>query len=215
MSLSRRAMIVAGAAAAIPVVCQLPAFAQPAGGARDAKANADAELATWMLADGFKQIEVSRPALQKAEDDAVKAFAQAEIKEHEDLKAKITAKGIRPLVPIGGEAAGANAAAADANNAAGVVSGRSVLQVKNEIAVQCMKNNTAEGARKQGKAFDDFYVNDQLSAHMTLKDTVEVALRHASPEMKPVLEEALATINTHLDTLKGLKQKMMDEAKRA
>ena len=140
MSLSRRAVIVAGAAA-VPA-CLLPAaFAQeqqPAAAARDAAAVAataagggqaaasmqrDPALATWVLIDGYKQIEVSQLAVEKAQSDAVKAFAQAEIKEHQDVKAKLQSKGMKPLVAVGGQkeavaAEGAGQPAARAEDAA-------------------------------------------------------------------------------------------------
>jgi predicted outer membrane protein len=205
MSISRRTILAAGAIAAVPAVCSIPAALAQVGDASTAKAGADANIATWMGIDGFKQIEVSKPAEQKATDDAVKAFARAEIDEHETLKKKLMEKGLKPLVPPG-KAGGAMPSPSEAT---------AVLAMKNEVAVQCVENTNAELGKKSGAMYDHAYTVNQLEAHMQLKDTVQVALRHASPELKPVLSEAMGIIEQHLATLKDLHQKQLDALKKA
>lgn len=208
MSISRRTILAAGAAAAVPAICSLPALAQVGDMARGAANKAmgpDANIATWMSIDGFKQIEVSKPAEGKATDDAVKAFARAEIDEHETLKKKLAEKGFKPLVPVGKEG----------GDAAKLAPGADVLAMKNEIAVQCVENTNAELGKKSGAMYDHAYTVNQLEAHMQLKDTVQVALKHASAELKPLLTEAMGIIETHLATLKQLHQKQMDAMKKA
>ena len=217
--ISRRTMLVAGAAAAVPVLCSIPAFAQmdDTGGGGGGKAKGhDAHFATWMAIDGYKQIQVSKPAQEKAKDDAVKAFAKAEIEEHETLKKRLMEKGLKPIVQPGQTGGGGGSGGGTGGGGAnGMGTAADILMHKNEIAVQCVESTNAEGEKKEGMMFDDFYVNQQLVAHMELKDTVTVAMKHASGDMKPILTEAMGIIETHLASLKQMKQKMMQQMKNA
>jgi predicted outer membrane protein len=190
MSVSRRTILAAGAAAAVPATLATKVFA-----AADAKGE-DGLIATWMLIDGNKQIYVSKPVLDKGGADA-KAFAQAEIDEHETVKKKLMEKGLQPLVPVG-EMGGGMADPMSAN---------AVLMMKNEIGKTCIENTNAEMSKKSGEEYDMAYIANQLEAHMMLKDTVQVAMKHASADLKPVLDEAMGVIETHLATLKSLKMK--------
>jgi predicted outer membrane protein len=195
MSISRRAMLAAGAVAAIPAVLTMPSLVLAAD---DSTTALDAQIATWMLTDGHKQIWVSKPAAEKATTPEVKAFAEAEMQEHQNLKAKMMAKGVKPLVMVGEDK--------DMEMKAGTAT--SLLGFKNELALQCIKSINAEMSEKSGAEYDMAYVSGQLHAHMDLKDTVTVAMKHASSDMKPLLQEAMGIIDTHLSTLKGLKQKL-------
>jgi predicted outer membrane protein len=195
MSLSRRAVLAAGAVAAIPTVLSMPSLVRAA----DDTMTLDAQLATWMLIDGHKQIWVSKPAAEKATMAEVKAFAEAEMKEHQDLKAKIMAKGVKPVVMVGED----KEMKMEAGTAA------SVLGFKSELAVQCIKTINADMAQKSGAEFDHAYVFSQMVAHMELKDTVTVAMQHASADMKPILTDAMSVIETHISTLKGLHKNVM------
>jgi predicted outer membrane protein len=192
MSLSRRAVLAAGAVAAIPAVLSMPSIVRAAD-----DDSLDAQLATWMLTDGHKQIWVSKPAAEKATSPEVKAFAEAEMQEHQELKAKIMAKGVKPLVTVGEEGMGMKSGPT------------ALLGFKNELALQCIKTMNAEMEQKSGKEYDEAYVHSQLVAHMDLKSTVTVAMQHASADMKPILTQAMSVIETHLSTLKGLHKNMM------
>lgn len=245
MAVSRRAVIAAGLAA-IPV-CALSAYGQESSGSGAAGAGAgaagsdratgrdatgstggstgaspggrmDAALATMLMIDGYKQIEISRFAAERAQSDAVKAFATAEVKEHESLKATLQGKGQRPLVAIGqGSEAGGQAKAPAGQPepqpaAAGIAgSGRGasdVLQVKNEIATLCVSTTKQQLEAMQGAELDKMYVNQQLIAHLDLLDSAQVFKRHGSEDMRATLLQAQPVIEQHIATLKQLKSQL-------
>lgn len=215
MSLSRRTILAGAAAAAVPaVVFGQMGGGQPGGmggggmGGPGGRMSPDANITTWMEIDGYKQINVSKPVLDKATDDAVKDFAKAEIDEHETLKKKLADKGFNPLIPVGDQ----SGQQADGEQRP---RGGFALQMKNEIAVQCVKSTNEEMSKLNGMLYDHQYTVSQLDAHMGLKDTVTVAMAHATDEMKPILTEAMTIIDKHIATLKDLHTKQLAKMKSA
>ena len=113
-TISRRDVLSAGVGA-VPLLglaavasAQTPPPAAPTRGTADgaagrmaAEGTSDAPLAACMLIKGKKQIEVCRFALTKIQDADVKAFAQAEIDEHETLKKKLQTLGYDAPTPAG------------------------------------------------------------------------------------------------------------------
>ncbi len=191
----------------------------------DQKAGAqmkDAMLATHLMLDGQKQIAVSKVAAQRAQNKAVKEFAAAEIKEHQDFKQKLEAIGLKPLVMIShaqddsqttpGDKKQAPATnAQDPTNPQGQgASGQAgpqgspvhgILQVRKELAEQCTVSIVNMLNKKEEAKFDKAYIGTQLTAHMELWDTVQVFKKHASPDLRRVLEEAHPVIEQHLQRL--------------
>jgi len=100
MTVSRREALVLGAA--VPVSGLFLASArgqapqQMPGGQGYGE---DPILACCLLIDGRKQIEVCRWAKEKAKSDDVKAFAQAEIDEHEKIKTDLRRLGFEYPAP--------------------------------------------------------------------------------------------------------------------
>src|SRR4051794_6212769 len=100
MSVSRREALVLGAA--VPVSGLFLASArgqspqQMPGGQGYGE---DPILSCCLLIDGRKQIEICRWAKERAKGDDVKAFAQAEIDEHEKIKADLRRLGFEYPAP--------------------------------------------------------------------------------------------------------------------
>jgi predicted outer membrane protein len=84
------------------------------------------------------------------------------------------------------------------------------MQIKHEIADQCLASTRRELESKSGSEFDECYVGMQVGAHMKMADALTVLERHASPELQPVLRKGLETVRTHLDHAKKVK-KSLDE----
>ena len=62
--------------------------------------------------------------------------------------------------------------------------------------------------QKPEAEFDKCYIGSQVMAHMAMVDTLEVFSRHASPELKSVLEKGKQTAQMHLDEAKKLEQQL-------
>ena len=243
--MNRREVIAAGAAA-LPVLglaaaasAQTPRTKPAAGGAT--ADSQDTPLAACVLIKGHKQIEVCRAALAKIEDTEVKAFAQAEIDEHETLKKKLQKLGYDAPTPLAGfGAAGTTGAgtgtagraqtadgtptrstAGTATAAGGVTVGRHTLpadlamqiEIAREVGEQCIQTNKTETAPLKGLDFDKRFVGSQLDAHYDLLDHGVVFRKHCSAEMAPVLDEAKKIIDQHIAVCKQLMSKL--ETKKA
>ena len=210
--MSRRKVLVAGAGI-IPAAGLFGAAAAAQEAAR-AVMSEDPLLAAMLLIGGRRQIAVSKVAEEGSGNRDVKAFARAEIEEHETVAARLRERGYLFPTVAGAGAAGAVAegpgGAAPAARAltvgrapvpAGAAPG---LLVQVEVGEQCIANMRAELARQQGLKFDKCYVGDQLHEHFGLLDKAQVFRRHASAELAPVLDEARPIIERHIATLRGL-----------
>jgi len=101
MTVSRREALVLGAAVPVSGLFlasargQVPQQQTPGGQGY----GEDPILSCCLLIDGRKQIEICRWAKEKAKGDDVKAFAQAEIDEHEKIKADLKRLGFEYPAP--------------------------------------------------------------------------------------------------------------------
>ncbi len=229
MTVSRRDALVAGAAA-LPVVAlaavasaQVPATRTQPGiaGARGAAGSAQGEdplLGAMMLFKGRRQIETSKYALSRTENQEVKAFLNSEIQEHETLKGELQTKfGLAYPTPAGSGAAPAGSGttpaggmnptvavgAVQVNGAAG-----SILTVKGEVIDQCIANYKKNMAKYTGVKLDKAIIGDQLHEHQGLLDDVLVFQRHSSAAMLPALKTAQSIIEQHIATCEQLMEKL-------
>jgi predicted outer membrane protein len=82
------------------------------------------------------------------------------------------------------------------------------IQIKAEIAAECLKSAKQELSSKSGAEFDKCYMTAQAFAHMTMNDVLTVFERHASPALAQHLTSAKATTKQHLDMAKQLVKKL-------
>ena len=219
MSMTRRNALVAGAAA-------LPAAAlaaQPPAGGRDGQPSqgmgADPFLAVCVLGGGKRQIEVCRFAQPKLKTEDVKAFCQAEIDEHEGLKADLAKLGYQPPAPATAPANGVQPAGGRGDTGAAVSVGKhtftpavsTVVMIDTEVVETCIANTKQALSKCEAKGqtkFEKAFIGDQLHEHMGLLDKVTTFQRHASQEMQPALKKAEATIRQHIATCEQLMEKL-------
>lgn len=228
----------------------------------------DQALATCLLIDGSKQIQVSQIGAKRAQHQSVKAFAMAEVKEHQELKTKLENKGFKSLVgevgssqmpqsgagssqgtgtgtvvgttgttPATGTTGGAvvpgttgttpatgstgktgttgTVPATGGTAAMGMGEGVKMLALKLELAEQCVQTSRKELESKEGADFDKAFTGMQLAAHLQLWDTVQVFKRHASEDLRPVLDEAQPVIEKHIAQLKQIMKQLESGSKGA
>ena len=189
----------------------------------------DPLLAACLLVGGRRQIEVCQFALERLQNHDCKAFAKAEIEEHQKIKADLQKLGYKypappanvpgaaqpgqPVPPVGPRD---GAAAAGQPAPVFIAIGRlivpppasNLLKVEAEVVMHCVANYRAKMGRKAGDQFDKAFVGDQLHEHYALLDKAQVFSRHASAAMKPSLNDGLAVIQRHIQTLEQLKEQM-------
>ena len=241
MSVSRRQALLFGAALPPAALLADLAGAQtapqalpqnlPTGPTGQAK---DPLVAGCLLIGGRKQIENCTWAMKKLQSDDVKAFARAEIDEHEGVKRKLKELGFDyPVAPVAAAAsiATTDAAAGDVQPAGGAVTdrggdtlpaawvvnvGRSALPLEaaclialdHEISENCIRNYRKEMDQYAGTKFDKRFVGHQLDEHLSLLDKVQAFRRHTTAAVQPVLEEGQKTIEKHIEACKALMDRL-------
>lgn len=202
MSLTRR-----NALAALPAAAFLPAFAGAQPTAQPATAPPkDPLLAPCLLICGRKQIENCSYALKKLQSDEAKAFARAEIDEHETIKKKLKELGYDyPVTAASGTQTNQPAAwSVTAGTARLPMEAAGLIAVDHEVADQCIANARMEMDKLSGRELDKHFIGCQLGEHYALLDKVQTFRRHASPKMEAVLADGQKVIETHIATLKKI-----------
>jgi hypothetical protein len=225
MTMTRRNALLAGAAS-LPAATLLlgTARGQTPGQPGRQTLGEDPLLAACLLNDGRRQIEVCQFAKLRCQDEDVKAFAQAEIDEHEKVKADLGKFGYRPATPAAGSGAAAGGQPVQQAGAfvpqGNLVSvGRVTLApgvsqlvtIESEVVDACiasakqwLTNKEQRGKLKLDKAF----IGDQLHAHHGLLDKVTVFKKHATPEVMPVLDQGEQIIRQHIATCERIMEKL-------
>lgn len=80
-----------------------------------------------------------------------------------------------------------------------------------DLGRKCRQSATEMLNEKQGAEFDKAYMHMAVAAHVHSKDTIEVFRNYSSDRLRTGLDEALRTVNTHLEHAKTLCKKT-DEA---
>jgi predicted outer membrane protein len=189
---------------------------------------------TECVIDGNQaEITLAKLAGQKATDPEVKKFAEKMIEDHTAFVNKLQSvksgaagqsnstesRTGGPGVDINVPAAGIRVQAGessdsqttgDSNRGTKLQGGgaRQFLQVKKEVAAQCLQTMTRELSQKEGSHFDRCYINGQVAAHMKMADELSVFSRHATGDLQPILQEGLQTTKQHLETAKQIAERL-------
>jgi predicted outer membrane protein len=82
--------------------------------------------------------------------------------------------------------------------------GNVFVQIKEELADECLSSAQRELQEKKGAKFDHCYLGMQLAAHMKMIDTLKVFEQHATPELQRVFQKGRETAQKHFDHAKEL-----------
>lgn len=212
-----------------------PGQRQP-GRAAQGDSISDGQLAACLIIDNYKEVALAQFAQQKSQNEQVKAFAEKLIRDHQQfiqqLQETATSGGFsnEQLTLSGAQSpAGARPGQADPQRPGTTprtqdpqaprrtarpaeLEGRggqvSFIELKQELAEQCLQTIREELEQKPQAEFDKCYIGSQVMAHMTMVDTLEVFSRHASPELQSVLEKGKQTTQAHLNEAKKLEQQL-------
>lgn len=88
------------------------------------------------------------------------------------------------------------------------------LQIKREIADECLATAQRELSAKEGKEFDACFIGMQLGAHMYMVDELKVLERHASGEFQGTLRKGRETAQRHVDQAKKIMKNLEDDNSR-
>lgn len=167
------------------------------------------DLAALLTICNQGEVDMSKIGVERAKHDDVKKFAEEMVKAHTEMLGKIQ------------QADAAHAAQANANNSAGTVGRRAasvdadspIVSLHREIAAQCAQSTQEELGKKEGAEFDKCFMGAQLGAHMHAIDSMKVFQRHATGELRQVLDEGVQAATSHLEHAKGIMKSLETAAK--
>jgi putative membrane protein len=156
-----------------------------------------------------RQADGSRRTERKADakDDATDRTDRDDISPRADRKDD---GNRRPGARLDGRADGTRGDAGNALAAWNSGLSRQMMQIRQELADQCLASHQRELNEKEGKEFDMTYMGMQIAAHMHMVDALTVFNKHASSELQQVLDEGLQTSKQHLEHAKRLIRKLDD-----
>jgi len=196
-------------------ICGL-ALAEDAPANKASSQKMDDHFASCLIMQNQNEIALAKTAEEKASDKEVKQFAQHLEQDHTKFMAQLAKFGgnevrnrdtsRRDAKPETSATARTDAARTGDSNS----HEQQHMQIKRELADECLASTQQELGQKKGKEFDECYVGIQIAAHMQMVTELKVLERHASPELAAVLKEGRNTAQKHLDEAKRI---MKDLAK--
>jgi len=179
----------------------------------------DPVLAAKLLIKGRRQIEACRFAMDKLQHDECKAFAKAEIDEHEHIKQQLSQQGYE-FPTSGNNRSGVVTTGAtdgdDRQRGMAVTVGKislspeasGMIAMGLEVLEQCLTTYKAEMGKLQGMKLDKCFIGDQLHAHYEIFDHAMVFRKHSTRNLATVLDEGKPVIERHIATCKQIMDKL-------
>lgn len=171
-------------------------------GSQIAPGSLDSYLVSCLITGNKGEIALSQIAEQRASSPQVKTFAEQMVKEHSDMLSKVQS--------LGGAAKTQNRStsstqAGQAEQAhAGQATIDQLMQIKDQVAQQCLEMAKRELNQLEGTEFDKAYMGMQVGAHHQMAAQLTVFKLHASPALQSVVAKGLEATEQHLENAKRL-----------
>ena len=82
------------------------------------------------------------------------------------------------------------------------------LQIKQEIADQCLISASREFGSKKGEEFDECYIGSQILLHMKKIAELKVLEKHVSSQLQTTLRDGREHAEHHLEQAKKIKDSL-------
>jgi predicted outer membrane protein len=192
-------------------------------GASGQSTDMDSFIASCLLIGNQEEVALAQLAVDQAESDQVKQFAQMLIEDHQ--------KAIQKLQPLAKPGIGLNEASQSASagqSRAGQSSQQSgaqqytanrpsldrgagnsatadqILQLDQEAAQECLQMTKSMLQEKQGAEFDKAFAGMQVGMHVGMLAKLKASERHASGELASAIKESQQTVQNHLEQAKQI-----------
>jgi predicted outer membrane protein len=194
-----------------------------------ASRTADQTIAQCLGIGNQEEIALATLAASKTQNPQVKQFAETLVKDHGRFLSRLEPFGAQKieLARRGGEALDrerprtaparpaerrgevAEREGAPSRQTAAREQGLDFLDVKRQMAQKCLAAAERQWAEHQGAEADQCFVGGQLVLHQQMLDAQQVLKQYASPELQAVIQEGIATTQTHLDHAKNLMKELV------
>jgi predicted outer membrane protein len=185
----------------------------------------DQFIASCLLIGNQEEVALAQVAVDRAENENVKQFAQMLVDDHQKTIQKLqqhakqgvgldseptlsAASGVRSgqsdsnLSPTAQQYT-ANRADLDRDSASNGALDQ-VLKMQQQAAQECLSMTKAMMQEKQGAEFDKAFAGSQIGAHVGMLAKLKASEQHVSSELAPIIQESQQTVQMHLEQAKQL-----------
>lgn len=146
----------------------------------------DNQFAACLVQANQGEVKLAKLAVERAESEDVKQFAEQMIKDHSALAEKL-------------ERIAGNQQPKDRRS-----------QIERQINDRCLAMFEEELESKSGKEFDACYVGSQVGGHMHMIAALEVLSNESSGQLQQTVKDALPTVEKHYKHAKELMKEVDD-----
>ena len=193
---------------------------QPQGQAPKSGMLTQEDLAFCLILDNLGEVQISRIALERAENEQVRQFAENMVREHLNLIQKIRQAGFGQQLPPqvqqqlqslmqnrerrpGGPRSEQNPPPAVERQPgrmgqAGQGHEVSFRQLREEMAKNLVNRIRQGLEEKRGAQFDSAFMYCQIGMHEHMLASLETMKQHASPELQAIINAAIPATQQHL-----------------
>ncbi len=178
----------------------------------------DKQIAQWLAADNYVEVEIAKLAKDKAKSDKVKDFAKTVCDDHEKAKEKLAKAVPGTSLDIdkdGSQDRGvARTQQSQQANTLTASRGRDDLDssdLKRKIAkkrVECLKKELED---QDGDKFDAAFLGHQLVQHQNMIASLTVLENETDGDLKDAIKEERKTAEDHYEKAKELMKELKDD----
>jgi predicted outer membrane protein len=183
----------------------------------------DTLIASCLLLGNQEEVTLAQLAVDRAENENVKQFAQTLIDDHQKAIQKLqqhAKPGTGLTANSGASPAGQSPTAQQytarrqdiSQGTAGSGLVDQILQMQQEAAQECLSMTKSMMEEKQGAEFDKAFAGMQVGAHVGMLAKLKASEKHASPELASIIKESQQTVEQHLEHAKQLCEQLKDES---
>lgn len=175
---------------------------------------ADMTIAQCLAISNQEEIALAKLATQHSQNPEVKKFAESMVKDHEQFLSDLRKFGAGEIALRLRAAAGERQDLArqerradtkerisqieSQRTAAREAGGLNFIEVKREMAEKCLQSAEKNWSKHQGAEGDKCFAAQQVVLHQQMLDGLEVLGKHASPELRAVIDKGISSTQQHL-----------------
>lgn len=190
----------------------------------------DQFIATCLLIGNQEEVAVAQMAVDRAENENVRQFAQMLVDDHQKAIQKLEQHAKRGMgldrsidaTTSTGSANSDQYAANESSTAQRYTARRvdldqdsassgsldQVLSMQRQAAEQCLSMTKSMMQEKQGAEFDKAFAGSQIGAHVGMLAKLKASQQHASGELASIIQESEQVVQSHLEQAKQLCQEL-------
>jgi predicted outer membrane protein len=209
---------------------------QTAGTSANQGNNLDQFIATCLLIGNQEEVALAKEAVDRAQNENVKQFAQTLVNDHQQLIQKLQPHAKQGMgldqsneLTLSRSSQG-QSNQGQANQIAGNQSPSAqqytanrqdldrdpmnagaldkVLKMNKDAAQECLSMTKSMIQEKQGAEFDKAFAGMQVGAHVGMLAKLKASQQQASPELASIIQESEQTVQRHLEQAKQLCQEL-------